>query len=136
MKTNSNYALITGATSGIGFELAKLFAKDGYNLIIVARDQSELSTTANQLRKFNVEVETFAKDLFNREAAFELYNEVINKGLQVDVLVNNAGQGQYGEFIETDINRELDIIQLNIGAVVILTKYFLKIWCHVAVVRF
>jgi hypothetical protein len=67
-----------------------------------------------------------AKDLFKRESPFEVYEEVQSKGIHIDVLVNNAGQGQYGEFIETDINRELDIIQLNISTYVILCKLFLK----------
>lgn len=120
-------ALITGATSGIGLELAKLFAKDGYNLIIVARDQSELDSTANMLQQNNgIQVTKIAKDLFEPNAAFELYDEVKAKGMTVNVLVNDAGQGQYGEFIETDIKRELAIIQLNICSLVVLTKLFLK----------
>jgi short-subunit dehydrogenase len=127
MSTNQKNALITGATSGIGYELAKLFAQDHYNLIIVARSQEELDrTSAEFTQAYGVEVTTIAKDLFNREAPFELYEDIKAKGIQVDVLVNNAGQGQYGEFVDTDINRELDIVQLNIGAYVVLTKYFLK----------
>ncbi|MGN6567339.1 MAG: SDR family NAD(P)-dependent oxidoreductase, partial [Flavipsychrobacter sp.] len=66
------------------------------------------------------------KDLFEPNAAFELYDEVKAKGIAVNVLVNDAGQGQYGEFIETDIKRELAIIQLNICSLVVLTKLFLK----------
>ncbi|MCJ8208690.1 SDR family oxidoreductase [Mucilaginibacter sp. RS28] len=120
-------ALITGATSGIGYELAKLFAQDQYNLVLVARNQEELQRCSSELQQqYGVQVTTIAKDLFNREAAFEVYQEVKNQGMQIDVLVNDAGQGQYGEFIDTDINRELDIIQLNIGSLVVLTKCFLK----------
>lgn len=126
MEQNGKYALITGATSGIGYELSKLFAQDGYNLIIVARTENDLDNTAEELKKYNVEVLCVAKDLFKSEAAFELYNELKAKGIEIDVLVNNAGQGEYGEFVDTDIDRELDIIQLNIGAVVILTKHFLR----------
>lgn len=127
MTVNQNYALITGATSGIGYELAKLFAKDKYNLVIVARNENELSKTAAELKQLSdIHVVSLAKDLFKRESAFEVYDEVKSKGIEIDVLVNDAGQGQYGEFVETDINRELDIIQLNIGAVVTLTKCFLK----------
>ncbi|MBX0289066.1 SDR family oxidoreductase [Hymenobacter sp. HSC-4F20] len=127
MTTSQQYALITGATSGIGYELAKLFAQDHYNLILVARNEQELQNTAAELRQhYGVEVETIAKDLFRSEAPFEVYEAVKAKGIQVSVLVNNAGQGQYGEFVETDINRELDIIQLNIGAYVVLTKKFLQ----------
>jgi short-subunit dehydrogenase len=126
MPTNK-CALITGATSGIGYELAKLFARDGYNLVIVARKEDELQHTANTLEQaYQVKVTTISKDLFAREAPFELYQEVKQKDIQIDVLVNDAGQGLYGEFVETDINRELDIIQLNIGAYVVLTKYYLR----------
>ncbi|WP_226163468.1 SDR family NAD(P)-dependent oxidoreductase [Hymenobacter terricola] len=118
-------ALTTGATSGIGRELANCFAQDKYNLVIVARDQNELNQTASELKQqFGIEVTTIAKDLFKREAPFEVYNE--SKGLQIDALVNDAGQGQYGTFDSTDINRELDIIQLNIGAYVVFTKLYLQ----------
>ena len=124
---NQQYALITGATSGIGYELAKLFAKDGYNLVIIAREENELLSTANEIRDiYNVDVTTLSKDLFERQAAFELYDDIQSRGIQINVLVNNAGQGQYGEFIDTDIDREIDIIQLNIVSLVVLTKLFLK----------
>ena len=119
-------ALITGATSGIGYELAKLFAQDRYNLILVARNQSELETAARDFEQFGVQVTTLAKDLFNKEDAFAVYDEVISRGIQVDVLVNNAGQGLFGKFQDTDIEQELDIINLNISSLVILTKCFLK----------
>jgi uncharacterized protein len=126
MEQRNKYALITGATSGIGLELAKLFAADQYNLIIVARNEQELSQSAEMLRQNGVEVISISKDLFKREAPFELYQEIKEKGLTVDALVNDAGQGVYGEFVDTELDRELDIIQLNIGAVVVLTKLFLK----------
>jgi short-subunit dehydrogenase len=127
MENNKQLALITGATSGIGYELAKLFAENKYDLIIVARKQDELDTTANELQQqYGITVTTFAKDLFKQDSAFELCDELNENGFQVNVLVNDAGQGCYGKFIETDIYRELDIIQLNIAALVILTKHFLK----------
>jgi len=119
-------ALITGATSGIGYELAKLFAKDGFNLILVARDESELIKTAQLLGQEGIEVATISKDLFDPNAALEVYKEVSAKGFQVDVLVNDAGQGVYGKFIETDLARELNIIQLNISSLVVLTKLFVQ----------
>jgi short-subunit dehydrogenase len=127
MKTNQ-YALVTGGTSGIGLELAKLFAKDGYNLVIVARNEEELTSAAEQLRGINedIEVITNSKDLFDPENAFMLYDELQQQGITIDVLVNDAGQGQYGEFKNTDIRRELRIIQLNISSLVVLTKLFLK----------
>jgi len=126
MKNKKNYTLVTGGTKGIGYELAKIFARNGHNLIIVARDDKELSTTSNELRSFGVDVVTIEKDLFIPESPFELYDEVKRMNLEVNILVNNAGQGQYGEFAETDIYRELDIIQLNIGSLVVLTKRFLQ----------
>lgn len=126
MENNQKTALITGATSGIGYELAKLFVNDGYNLIIVSRSEEELQTTANELRQNGVQVTTIAKDLSKPDEAFALCEEVQGKGLQVDVLVNDAGQGLYGLFKDTDLQRELDMINLNISAMVILTKHFLK----------
>lgn len=128
MKQEGKYALITGGSSGIGYELAKLFAQDGYNLILVSRGENgDLERVASELKnQYNVEVETLAKDLFNRENAFAVYDEVKAKGIEIDVLVNDAGQGYYGLFTDTDINRELDIVQLNIGSLIILTKQFLK----------
>ncbi|WP_419801366.1 SDR family NAD(P)-dependent oxidoreductase [Mucilaginibacter sp.] len=126
MDINQKYALITGATSGIGYELAKLFAKDQYNLVIVARNTEELEKTSAELKQSGIEVVTIAKDLFNREAPMEIYNEIKSKNIRIDVLVNDAGQGQYGLFSETEIDRELEIIQLNIGATIALTKPFLK----------
>ncbi|GAA4029908.1 SDR family oxidoreductase [Hymenobacter glaciei] len=127
MANQTQTALITGATSGIGRELANCFAQDKYNLVIVARDQQELDLTASELRQqYSIEVTTISKDLFKRDAPFEVYNEIKSKGTQIDVLVNDAGQGQYGTFDTTDVNRELDIIQLNIGAYVVFTKLYLQ----------
>ncbi|HWJ90283.1 MAG TPA: SDR family oxidoreductase [Flavisolibacter sp.] len=124
--TNRRYALITGASMGIGFELAKLFAEDGYNLIIVARTRSDLEKAATEFSQFGVDVISITKDLFQPNAAFELYDEIRNRRLTVDVLVNDAGQGQYGLFVESDIRRLLDIIQLNIVSLTTLTHLFLK----------
>ena len=127
MTTTQKYALVTGATSGIGYELAKLFAGAQYNLVIVARTIDALERVAAEFRStYQIEVLTIEKDLFNRDSPFEVYEEVKRHGIHIDVLVNDAGQGQYGEFAETDINREIGIIQLNIVAYVVLTKLFLK----------
>lgn len=126
MKENKNYALITGASEGIGYELAKLFAKDGYNLVIVARHIDDLKNRGAELSQQGVDVIAIAKDLFKRENAFALCDEVQSKNIQIDVLVNNAGQGEYGLFKDTDIQRELDIVELNIASTIILTKHFAK----------
>jgi len=126
METTKTYTLITGGTSGIGYELAKIFAKNGHNLILVSRDEADLTITRNELLQLGVDVLMISKDLFDRQSPFDLYNEICEKGYDVDILVNNAGQGQYGEFSETNIYRELSIIQLNISSLVVLTKLFLQ----------
>lgn len=126
MYSMNSYTLITGGSQGIGLSLARQFAQNGYNLILVARDPSELEEASAALAFYGVEIITIVKDLFNKDAAHELYNEVVNQGLQVDILVNNAGQGQYGLFEDTELGRELAIIQLNICSLVVLTKFFLK----------
>lgn len=121
------YVLITGATSGIGYELANVFAENGYHLVISARDEGALQKTAAGLSgKYRVNVVPVAKDLFRRQAPFELYEEISGKGITLDILVNNAGQGLYGRFVDTDIQRELDMLQLNMGACIVLTKLFLR----------
>ena len=121
------YALITGGTSGIGYELAKLFATDGYSLVIVARNEDNLEAKANEFStQYGIQVETISKDLSQPNAPFEVYDEVKAKGIRIDVLVNDAAQGQHGAFVETDLQRELQIVQLNIVAYLVLTKLFLK----------
>src|ERR1700712_4873502 len=124
MENQQKTALITGGTSGIGKELAKLFAQDQYNLIVVARNQDELTSTASELGASGINVETIAKDLSTMDEAFALCQEIGDR--QIDVLVNDAGQGVYGLFKENDIERELGIIHLNICATVILTKHFVQ----------
>jgi len=120
MENQQKTALITGGTSGIGKELAKLFSADGYQLILVARSQDELDQTAAEL---GGKVQTIAKDLSDMEQAKALCTEVTG---QVDVLVNDAGQGVYGLFMENELERELGVIHLNICATVILTKHFAR----------
>ncbi len=123
----ADYVLVTGGSMGIGFELAKCFAASGYNLILVSRTEQDLKSAASKIKKeYKVDVIIIVKDLFKTENAFELYDDVKSLKIKPSILVNNAAQGQYGEFSETDINRELEIINLNIASVVILTKLFLK----------
>lgn len=126
METKKTHVLITGATSGIGYELAKIFAQKGYNLIIVARNSNELEAKAREFSSYNVEVLSIAKDLFEKDAASDLYNEIKGRGLTVNILVNDAGQGVYGPLIETDLERQLQIIQLNINSLTVLTYLFVK----------
>jgi short-subunit dehydrogenase len=121
----NQYALITGATSGIGYELTKLFAKDGYSLILVARNAERLQEVTNEIKQeYSVEITPLAKNLFDRNAAREIYDEVKRMGINVNVLVNDAGQGEWGEFMSNDLERDIDLIQLNIISVLSLTKLF------------
>src|SRR5690606_39637274 len=114
-------------SGGIGYELAKLFAEGSYNLVLIARSEDRLNEVAAELQSaFDIDVTVIAKDLFEKESPFEIYDEVNAKGIKVSILVNDAAQGEYGEFSETDIYRELDIIQLNVGSVITLTKLFLR----------
>ena len=119
--------LITGASSGIGYELARCFAADGHHLVLVARQQNRLDAVARELSaQYGIQATAIAKDLFRPEAAEELYREVQSRGIQVDILVNDAGQGEWGEFHTTDLQRQLDIIQLNIVSLTALTHLFLQ----------
>lgn len=126
MESKESYALITGATSGIGLELSKLFAKDKKNLVLVARSEQDLLQTSALLEQEGIKVITISKDLFEPNAAFEIYEELKQHNIQIDVLVNDAGQGVFGEFIDNELKREIDIIQLNIISLVTLTKLFVK----------
>jgi short-subunit dehydrogenase len=126
MENNQKCALVTGATSGIGLELARLFAKDQFNLIIVARNSQELDQTARELSETGIDVIPIACDLSKMDEVQGLCNDIEQRGLQVHVLVNDAGQGLYGLFKDTELAKELDIVHLNICATIILTKHFVK----------
>jgi uncharacterized protein len=126
MAKENGYALVTGATSGIGYELAKVFAENGYNIIAVARTQSDLYKAATEFSKYGVDVVTLPKDLFGEKAATELYNEVKGRGLEVEVLVNDAGQGVYGLFADTDLEAQMRIIHLNIISLTRLTYHYVR----------
>jgi len=122
-----NYTLITGASSGIGLELAKLFASINHNLILVSRDESQLEAVKTELGQLTSgEILCIPIDLFDPSAPEKLYNDVRDRGLTVDVLVNDAGQGQYGKFADGELPRFLDIIHLNIYALTALSHFFLQ----------
>jgi len=110
MPSNSKKtALVTGASSGIGLELAKCFAADGHNLVLVSRSEQELKKVASDLKtQHGIEALVIAKDLFAPDAAKEVYQEVKAQGIEVNYLVNDAGQGVYGKFAETDLKKELE----------------------------
>ena len=114
-------ALITGASSGIGKCMAYELAKRGIDLILVARDEEALNKIKNDVR---VNTKVIALDLQVSKNVFKLYDKVQNEN--IDILINNAGFGLFGLFSETDLDRELEMIDLNIKAYHILTKLFLK----------
>jgi short-subunit dehydrogenase len=119
--------LITGASGGIGYELAKLFAKDHHNLVLVARNAPRLVQVADELqRQFGITVRTFALDLTEPTAPQSLFAQVQSEGVAVDILVNNAGYGRFGEFSDVPVEESLGQIQLNVAALTELTKLFLE----------
>lgn len=119
-------ALITGASSGIGYELAKLFAKDRYNLVLVARSAGKLTQVADELqREFGISAKAVPLDLTVASAPQSLFNGLQREGTAVDILVNNAGYGVLGEFADISGEDTLGQIQLNITALTYLTKFFL-----------
>lgn len=127
MTSEKKYALITGATSGFGYEFAKIFAANGYHLVLVARSADRLKEVADELvHQYGVGVTPIAKDLFNPVSALEVYQAMRELNIRIDVLINDAGQGEHGKFIEYSLARDIDIIQLNVTSLVSLTKYFLK----------
>lgn len=115
-------ALITGASSGIGREIAKYLASLNYDLIIVARNTEKLNQLKSEIK--NVDVRVITLDLSREQDALDLYEHL--KGDRIDFLVNNAGFGAYGKFTEVPLETELALIHTNVCAVHILTKLYLK----------
>lgn len=124
--SKDRYTLVTGASSGIGYELARLFAKDGKNLVVVARSRDRLEAQKKELEnKHGTKVKVLAKDLSKPETPQEIFAELEKEHIEVDVLVNNAGFGVYGMFSQTNLQQELNMIQVNITSLTQLTKLFL-----------
>src|SRR5438105_2223076 len=124
--STSQNALITGASSGIGLDLAHCFAKGSYNLILVARSAGKLGDLAAELQaRYHVGAVAVPIDLLDPAAPEELCHLLDEQGMPVDVLVNNAGFGTHGPFAESDLAEQLQVLQLNVAALTHLTHLFL-----------
>lgn len=128
MSRHYKNALITGGSSGIGLELARLFARDGYRLCLVSKPPEELDRARRQLSKEvpGAEILTLAKDLARPNAAPAVHEFTSRSGFRVDVLVNNAGFGSYGFIGDVDIDRELAMLHLHIQTLYHLTRLYLE----------
>ncbi|GAC1410263.1 MAG: SDR family oxidoreductase [Gemmatimonadaceae bacterium] len=119
-------ALVTGGSGGIGLEIAKVLARNEFDLVLVARKRDALEAAAGQLEgKYAVRVHVFATDLARSDAPQAIFDFLHHENIPIGVLVNNAGFGLAGEFADTNLQRELDMIQVNIAALTHLTKLFL-----------
>jgi short-subunit dehydrogenase len=117
--------LITGASGGIGYEFANLFAKDGHDLVLVARNADRLNKVANELSQGrSISVKTVPLDLSTPAAPQSIFNELQREGIAIDTLINNAGFGKYGNFSDIPIDESLGQIQLNVAALTALTRLF------------
>ncbi len=115
--------LITGASSGIGRDLAREFAKRKYNLVLVSRNTEKLEELKKEFEaEYKVKVEYFSRDLSKKDECIDLYNKARN----IDILVNNAGLGDFGFFSETELEKDISIIETDVIAMHILTKLYLK----------
>lgn len=120
------WSLVTGASAGIGLAIASQLASSGSHLVLTARRQERLEALSRKLRNTHpIQVETFVADLANPSAPEQLCEFVRAKGMVIDLLVNNAGFGQYGELAQVETQRLLDMVQVNCTAVVHLTRLFL-----------
>lgn len=118
-------ALVTGASSGIGFELARVLARENIDLILVARSLDKLQALQKELSSLGRKVDVIAHDLSVPGSALELYKKTQSLGLNVDYLVNNAGFGEFGDFYKIDRQRQTDMIHLNITSLTELSHLYL-----------
>ncbi len=126
MTASRGTALVTGASSGIGLELATLLARNRHDLVVVARSRERLEAIARGLtEEFGVSVAILALDLARPETPAAIARELGDRGLAVDILVNNAGFGVFGPFAQTPLTRELEMIEVNVAAPTQLTKLLL-----------
>ena len=126
LREGTGTALVTGASEGIGLALAKCFAREGHDLVLVARDEDKLRRASEEISStYAVRVVRFAQDLSGPEAAQRVFDEVQRQKIAIDFLVNNAGAGSFGLFSEMALERQLRMMQLNMVAVTALTRLFL-----------
>jgi uncharacterized protein len=126
MNAATETVLITGASSGIGLELAKCFAADGCKLILVARNRDSLKKLAEELRRKNkIEVVVWPADLSRPETPQKIFSGLAAQKISVDILVNNAGFGAHGSFVKMELSRQLEMLQVNLAALTELTGLFL-----------
>ena len=119
------YTLVTGATGGIGYEIAKVFARNKHNLILVARNQEKLEKIKIDFEKdYSISVVVISMDLSNIDAAKDLYEKTTAEGYIVDNLVNNAGFGDWAGFLDSDWKRQYEMVQLNITALMQMTYLY------------
>lgn len=120
-------ALITGASVGIGHELARVFAENGYDLVLVARNREQLEKVAAECQTLGkIKARVLPKDLSLPDSSREIFDELMRDGVAVDVLVNNAGFGTHGRFAEIELDADARLLQVNIVALTALTKLFLR----------
>ncbi len=129
------YVMITGASSGIGYELAKIYFVEGYSLVLVGRDMDRLNGAKRNLEgsrtyKQGQEIKIYLKDLSADNAGVELYREIKQDGLIIDILINNAGAGYVGEFKDIEFDKHREISRLNIDTVTQLTYYIGNDMCE------
>jgi short-subunit dehydrogenase len=123
MATTGETALITGASSGIGLELARLFARDGADLVLVARRRELLEDLAAELRReHGISTTVLDEDLAQEPAPARIARTLGDRGITVDTLVNNAGFGTYGPFLDSDLGATLELVQVNVASLVALTR--------------
>lgn len=118
--------LITGATEGIGLEFAKIFARNNTNLILAARNETRLQSIAKELCSSKIDIKYYAKDLSILKNAEHIYNDLKSNSIKVDYLINNAGFGINGNYIDIDWRKELEMYSLNMVTLAYFTKAFAK----------
>lgn len=119
--------LITGATSGLGLEFSKIFSKNGYNLVIVGRNKEKLKLIKKHLKKlYNIQIYAMSIDLTKDKSAHKIFNFLKENKINVDILVNNAGFGDFGEFANSNLQKQINMLNLNITSLVKLSYLFIN----------